>query len=337
MKTTILPALVMSVVGCALEPEPEIGARAQASTALDITPAVASYNADLAQPQAKHYTYVGGSGAGSGWLVVFLHGVGGQPSGYQSFMQRANAHGFHVIGLSYWDTGDYGTPRIENICNGLGAGLDTACWGDVRRNLFDGTSVPNASPAFPTHPTIKGRLDDLLAYLVTTDSSWTQFRESGHPRWSKIIIAGHSLGAGNAAWIAQHRAVHRLLMFSQPQDYVDAGGGTTTWADWIDDGFAQSLSGGPALPPGDMYGLAHRDDVTADYTRTMRNWGVFGMSGNHCIDPSCINVTCPGVIAPYCGARRFNTNLAGVDPHSDTAKDETHYGLVWDHMLTFDL
>ena len=321
-----------ALAACAAEPEPgpELGSQAQASTAITITPSVASGGSDTATPQSAHYTYTGGSGAGSGWLVVFLHGVGGTPSGYQTYMEHANALGFHVIGLSYWDTGDYGTPRIENICN-IGTLTQTqqsACWGDVRHNMWDGTAVPNFS--FPTHPTVKARLDDVLDYLDATYTGWSQFRESGHPKWSKIVIAGHSMGAGVAAWIATQKPVHRLVMMSQPQDYVDDGSGGTIPAAWISAGFS-------SLTPDAMFGLSHVNDTVSDYGRTMTNWSTFGMSGLYCITSGCINTVCSPLLGQYCGARRLRATNGLIDPHNDIAQNEAFFGAAWTYMLTRNL
>jgi pimeloyl-ACP methyl ester carboxylesterase len=39
--------------------------------------------------------------------------------------------------------------------------------------------------------------------------------------WSRIAVAGHSQGAGHAAYIAKKYEVDRVLMFSGPQDYFD--------------------------------------------------------------------------------------------------------------------
>ncbi len=49
----------------------------------------------------------------------------------------------------------------------------------------------------------------------------TDRRQPVYPNWSKIILAGHSQGAGHAAYIAMMIPVpvRRVLMFSGPEDY----------------------------------------------------------------------------------------------------------------------
>jgi hypothetical protein len=63
---------------------------------------------------------------------------------------------------------------------------------------------------------IENRLDKVLAYLATThaDEGWAQFLEAdGTPKWSETVIAGGSLGAGQAALIASLHSVHHVAMF----------------------------------------------------------------------------------------------------------------------------
>jgi len=333
----------VALAACASEPEPQLGSRQQASSVVMITPATALAADNVAQ-QAQHYTYTGDGSTnplGAGWLVVFLPGagMGTDPSGYDTWLKHADALGFHVIGLSYWDTADYGTARIEDICNisSFTVAQRSACWGDVRNAMWDGSSVPNVSSFnVPDHANVKERLDNVLAYLDDNFSGWSEFRESGHPKWSKIIIAGHSMGAGNAAWIAQHRQVHRLVMMSQPQDYVTAYPFGDVPATWIDDGFGQTQTGA-VLSPSNMYGLSHQDDTTSDYARTIYNWSVFGMTGLRCVESGCTNLLCAPSSGQYCGAHRLYGVTTGISAHNAVAQREDLYGNAWTYMLTSGL
>ena len=46
------------------------------------------------------------------------------------------------------------------------------------------------------------------------DEDWEHFVGGSEPNWSKTVIAGGSLGAGEAVLIAQEHAVHRVALFA---------------------------------------------------------------------------------------------------------------------------
>ena len=70
---------------------------------------------------------------------------------------------------------------------------------------------------------ILNRLQKLLVYLVKQDpdGGWGEFVADGQPVWSRIVVAGHSQGAGHAAYLGKMFPVDKVLMFSGPQDYFD--------------------------------------------------------------------------------------------------------------------
>jgi pimeloyl-ACP methyl ester carboxylesterase len=320
-------AFSMLAVACAGGPN-EIGSR-QHALEHEITPdEVDSADDDYAQDPHRVYSAAGGLGK----LVVFLHGMGGIPSGYDEILLHANDLGFHVIGLSYQDA----TSRLDTLCdldhNGTMTPSESTCWWQAHKEMWDCDAA--SSPFQIQSPTcIKDRLDSLLEHLATepaySGEGWAQFRENGHPRWPTIVLAGHSMGAGNAAWIAQRRDVHRLVMISQPADYVIGLLGSQP-ADWIDDGFQ-------SLQPEDMYGLSHVNDTSALYARTMENWGVFGMSGQRCVAGTCNNPICAPSQGQYCGARKLYSTSTIGDPHSSPAQIESLYEDAWTYLLTHEL
>lgn len=61
-------------------------------------------------------------------------------------------------------------------------------------------------------------IEPLLA-KVLAELGWTDYiMETGMPAWSKIVITGHSQGAGNAAHVAYKMPVKGALVLSGPQD-----------------------------------------------------------------------------------------------------------------------
>ncbi len=65
---------------------------------------------------------------------------------------------------------------------------------------------------------IENRLSKVLQHLATTYATegWAQFRDAstGQPRWSETVIAGQSLGAGQATLVGMRYPVSRVALFS---------------------------------------------------------------------------------------------------------------------------
>jgi hypothetical protein len=88
-----------------------------------------------------------------------------------------------------------------------------------------------------------------LAHLDAAQSSygWDAYLAGDVPRWERIIVSGHSQGAGHAAFISTQRRVARVVMFGGGPDR-SAG----QLASWV----------APGATPGSRYfGFVHVDDV----------------------------------------------------------------------------
>lgn len=137
-------------------------------------------------------------GEPAGWngdLVVFLAGTGDEPSCCQLFLTEAADLGFHVIGLGY----DNAT-AVAIRC-----GNDLSCYGVAHQDVFAG---------------IERGLVAVLSYLQRTypREGWGRFLSGGLPRYGSIVLAGHSQGGAEAAFIATRRAVAGVVMLSAPPD-----------------------------------------------------------------------------------------------------------------------
>jgi len=314
MRSRALSIALLAVAGCAADPEVDVGVTQQASLVATVAPQTADPSDTLA-PQALEYAYAGSGGLpGSGYLVVYLHGNGGSPASSTTIMQHANSLGFYVVGVEYFDLESApGSPSMDDLCNG-----DPACPGTVQAAMWECAS--GGPLTVNAHTCAKERLDALLHYLVTADPShnWSQFLINGHPKWSKIVMAGHSLGASVSAYAAQHKPVERLVMTSCPGEL----------ADWLTD---------PLLPgPANAYGLVHFQDQVAGYQDVMDAWTTFGMSGEYCVDSLCLNVVCSPLLGQYCGAHKLKTFRTVTNPHNAPAQDTT-YAPAWTYMFTHGL
>ena len=188
-------------------------------------------------------------------LLVFLPATGARPRDYRAFLGTATSLGFHVLGLDYWNRG----MSVARTC-----GTDSSCYTAVQRNRFDGSRPGEYSSVSPSG-SVLARLIDSLDYLHRSDprGGWGRYLDDGAPRWNRIVLAGHSQGGGEAAFIANHRTLHGVLMFSSP---VDTDGEAA--ASWL---YRPSDT-----PASRMYGFGSAHDVYAD--RITGTWSRMGLS-----------------------------------------------------------
>lgn len=194
---------------------------------------------------------------GDGPLLLFLPATRAKPADYQLFLSTATAAGYHVLGLDYWNLGT----TLAGTCE-----ADPRCYSEVQRNRFDGTDTSRYSHVGPVG-SITSRFRDAIAHLSTADPAggWSRFvAADGEIQWSDIVVAGHSQGGGEAAYIAHIRPVLGALMFSSP---VESDG--TFHAAWMDH---------PGVTPTTrMFSL---DDVRDVFGPRIRgSWKVLGLDG----------------------------------------------------------
>jgi predicted esterase len=178
-------------------------------------------------------------------LVVFLPGTGGKPSNDMRLLRIVAAQGYRVIGLEYNDE-----PAVLQVCPRL---PDPSCPANFRaRRIFGGNGT---SPVENSQSeTIVNRLVKLLGYLQEHEAAqhWDGYLLDGEPNWGRIVVSGLSQGAGMAAYIAKHKLVARVVLFSSPWDFVRA---SQQLAPWI---------GEPsATPPDRWFAEYHRRENTA--------------------------------------------------------------------------
>lgn len=156
-----------------------------------------------------------------GELLIFLGGTMSRTSGTAVFSEFAANRGFHVINLAYPNL----TPIL--VCRDES---DTDCALKFRKEIFEGfeeSDYVNVDPA----NSIKNRIQKLLMHLAGIDpqGKWEQYVSSGQIVWSKILVGGHSQGAGHAAFIANQLSIKRSLMFAGPNDWSDFHQESANW------------------------------------------------------------------------------------------------------------
>ena len=169
-------------------------------------------------------------------LHVFLPGTGSAPSCCEDLLGSSAASGFHTLGLSYeWCSKSVAATAAW--CDAHAPG-DCTCQGRVHAAVAEGGDL---SPLLNVSATssIERRLVSALKYLrgAWPGEGWGRFLEEecgGNSTssagsdgsgcapavaWEKVVLSGHSQGAGHATWLGKLRhAMAGVLPLSGPED-----------------------------------------------------------------------------------------------------------------------
>jgi hypothetical protein len=97
------------------------------------------------------------------------------------------------------------------------------CYDFYRREIAFGQ---NGSPLVAVNHknSILFRIQSLLQYLHSQNPAvWATFFDGAKIHWDKIVLAGHSQGAGHAAFLAKNFYTAGVILFSGPHDYSPKG------------------------------------------------------------------------------------------------------------------
>lgn len=191
-------------------------------------------------------------------LFLFFSGSFGKTANNRLIVRLAANNGYHAINLRYPNSWSVG-----RLCSRTD---DANCFEKVRLEILDGTNRSDRVNISRAN-SIENRLIKLLLYLHAQhpDEGWLKYLEGNAPKWSSMIIAGHSQGGGQAAIIAKEYVVARVVMLGAPSDYSRA---LDTPAPWLYE---------PHATPADRYyGFTHANDSGA--SRQLQAWKALGMA-----------------------------------------------------------
>lgn len=154
-------------------------------------------------------------------LVLMIVGTGAPASDNLPFDSFAAATGYHVISLDYKNT------VITTACSNS---EDSSCFNVFRQEIVFGEPV-SALVEVDSANSIYNRLYELLQYLLKKypEQGWQQYINKNTIQWQKIIVAGHSQGAGHAAYLGKKFPVSRVLIFAGPQDFLVHFNSPASW------------------------------------------------------------------------------------------------------------
>ncbi|WP_029414957.1 BPSS1187 family protein [Brevundimonas bacteroides] len=245
-------------------------------------------------------------------LFVMLPGSGAIPRFYREVVRTGASRGYHAIGLTY--------PNDTAVFDLCAPSPDPDCAGKARREILTGADL---SPVVSVNrdDSIIGRLEDLIRHLDRTfpTEGWGRVLASGQLDWSRITMAGHSQGAGHAAYLGKLFSLDRTVMFSGPSD---VGLTPTTLAPWL------SLPN--VTPAGRQFGFTHTGDELVPLALVSQNWTLLGLSE---FGP---NTSVDGAAAPYGLSRRLVTSVAPNPSPPGTVPQPRHSSPVVDAVTPLD-
>jgi len=176
-------------------------------------------------------------------LWVFLPGTGATPDFYTVLNEEAAKTGLHAICLRY--------PNDRSINIQICPyDKDNDCHEKARKEIVTGENVSD-NVSVDAVNSIEGRIRSLLMFLKDAypQEEWDQYLDAEDQiDWSKIVISGHSQGAGHALYIAKHHCVDHCVSFAG----ADVRKGSL--ASWLKEGTFLT-------PPEGFYLFWHKDDT----------------------------------------------------------------------------
>jgi hypothetical protein len=286
-------------------------------TTLQIAPTAT--NPALVDPPDPDLVALDPAARSNGELFVFFPGTGGQPDCCTLLVEAAARLGYHAIGLTYQNT-----RAVGELCKN-----DLTCYGTVRLDDFNGTD-PNSFSDVAPDQSIAARLADLLSYLASKYPSegWSPFLDGAQVNWGMTVVAGHSQGGGDAAFIAKVERTEGVVMLSS---VVDSTSSTQPVA-------ATYLTTGHRTPLSRYIGFDHTGDPF--YPKIRADWTALGLGE---LGPA---TSVDHLSAPYAGSHQLITSVA-VPPailatHDSTAVDAAtpkcpngtpEFAPVWRYMM----
>ncbi len=256
---------------------------------------------------APHVAYLSPSGPHRCSLLVFLTGLGGNPSATNPFLLHAAKRGFHVLDLEYANTISP-SPTCETS-------TDADCHLKLRQEELEGGNLSSLITVSVADG-IENRIAKALTHLAKTypAEGWSTFlSDPSTPLWSSILISGHSHGASTSGVIGILRSVSRVIMLAGPYDF--RGTATKTSAPW--------LARSSLTPKSAFFAFSHTADTQTP--QDIVNWDTAQIP----IVGTRANVDSAKV--PYGNTHQLTSSLAGGGHGSPTSN--ATYAPVWDYML----
>jgi len=244
-------------------------------------------------------------------LLLFIGGSFSSPNDYTYICKHSATIGLDVISISYPNNIPSATLTSSN---------DLFIFDNFRDEICFGNQVSNEVSVSKLN-SINTRTLKLIQYLNNTypDQDWGQYLTSlNNVDWSKIIIAGHSLGAGHACYLGKKKLVERVVMFSGTNDFSTHFNNPANWL---------TVSG--LTPLNKQYALLHTQDEIIPYAYQVSNLkglGILSVSEN----PLLVD----NLNSPFSNKQVLALNISSISNHNSTVGGNSKLPEIWTYLLT---
>lgn len=142
----------------------------------------------------------------NGLTLITIGGTNSSPQEFKNVHQWALNLGYRVLAL------DYENEVISTLCWNVS---DFSCFDTYREEIVFGKPVSDLVKV-DFNNSILNRLEKLLSYL-----KWDI-------DWHKVVLVGHSQGAGHVAYLAKFLPVAKVIMTGGPHDFIKVRG-SASW------------------------------------------------------------------------------------------------------------
>ena len=302
--------LALAVVGCG-GGDGDSGPDGSSQTSLAGTHLVEPHETDIRYaPGEKPHYIVCSTETTAENLFLFIGGSYSVPENYYLICNFAASTGFDVISLSYPNN----VPAAP-----LGGSSDLFIFDTYRDEICFGNPVSDAVSVDSLNA-IYTRTVTLLQYLADTfpHENWEQFLTAQNtPQWDKIVVGGHSQGAGHACYLGKALSLAGVLMFSGPNDYSTYYDAPGNW-----------LSQTGQTPINRHFALLHVNDQLVPFANQVANLRGLGVleTGQ---DPLPVDNLSP----PYGNAHAMGINIPAISNHNATVGSNSILPDIWEYML----
>jgi len=307
-KITIIFLLFM-VISCRKDdnPDPPMTGEPQNISVL-IAPNLT--DANYASDDKEHYVLSNGQ-TRLNTLLLFIGGTSSAPDDYVFVCDHAASIGLDVISLSY-PNGVAAAP--------LGSSSDPLIFDNYRDEICFGSQGSDVVDVNVLN-SINSRTENLLKYLVLEypGQNWEQYLTASNTlRWDKIIVSGHSQGAGHAGYLGKENSVNRVVMFSGPNDYSTFFEAPANW-----------LSESGATPVDKHFSLLHERDQVVDFAFQVANLRALGLLSEN-EEP----ILADDLTSPYSNANSLSINTPALSFHSGPIGSNRILPEIWTYLFT---
>jgi hypothetical protein len=244
-------------------------------------------------------------------LLLFVGGSFSSPNDYTFICGHSATIGLDVISISYPNDIPAATLATSN---------DQFIFDNFRDEICFGNQVSNEVSVNELN-SINTRTLKLVQYLKNTypDQDWGQYlTSSNNLDWSKIIIAGHSQGAGHACYLGKKKLAERVVMFSGANDFSTYFNNPANWL---------TVTG--LTPLNKQYALLHTQDEITSYAYQVSNLkglGILPVSEN----PLLVD----NLKSPFSNKQVLALNIPAISNHNSTVGGNLKLPEIWTYLLT---